>query len=309
MFLAGKIHKSNVMKKYESFNTIKKADIEKFSGLDNEMFFAPWLEVEITPIRLTRFGITYPNENYYIKRASSPCFIIEYIVSGEGYIEINGEKHKLEAGDAYIIHQGDFCEYYSDKKNPYKKYWINLQCMFFFTEMLKAYDINDRVIKGIDLSKHFEEIFKLEQLSDRNDELYIPLSKIVFNILMDIALHKKLDTKKLDHDIAYHVKTELDKSVTSHITIEEIAKNMYHSKNEIIRQFKKHYKITPYNYLIEQRILRAKNILVNTDKNLSEIASYLCFSSEYHFSNCFKKKVGISPREYRKSSKELNSHH
>ena len=297
------------MKKYTDFKTIKKADIEKFSGLENEMFFAPWLEMEITPIRLTRFGVTYPNKDYYIKRSPSPCFIIEYIVSGKGYLEINGEKYTLESGDAYIIHQGDFCEYYADKKDPYKKYWMNLQCMYFFTELLKAYDINDRFIRGIDLSKHFEEIFKLEEISDRNGELYLPLSKIIFNMLIDIALHKKQYGQSIKNELAYHVKNELDKSVAANITIDELAKKLYHSKNDVIRQFKKQYNVTPYAYLIDQRILRAKNILVNTNKSLSEIADYLCFSSEYHFSNCFKKKVGMSPSQYRRCSGELNSIH
>ena len=35
---------------------------------------------------------------------------------------------------------------------------------------------------------------------------------------------------------------------------------------------------------------------------LKEIAEYLCFSSEYHFSNFFKSKTGSSPREYKKKS-------
>ena len=289
------------MKKYKNFSGIKKSDIEKFSGLEKETFFAPWPEVEITPLRVTRFGITYPDENYYIKRSPSPCFIIEYIVSGAGYLEINGEKHRLEANDAYIIHEGDFCEYYADKETPYKKYWINFQCKFFFNEFLREYDISDRVIRGLDLSGYFEEIFKLEEISDLNDDLYLPASKIIFNILLDIALHKKHNQKNLELDLPYLVKHELDRSVASHITVENIAKNLYRSKNEVIRQFKKRYDVTPYTYLVNARINRAKYILVNTDKNLSEIASYLCFSSEYHLSNCFKKKVGVSPREYRKS--------
>ena len=309
MFFTIKIRKIIIMKKYTDFKSIKKEDIEKFSGLENETFFAPWLELEITPIRITRFGITYPNENYYIKRSPSPCFIIEYVVSGTGYLEINGEKYTLGAGDAYIIHQGDYCEYYADKQDPYKKYWMNLQCMYFFTDLLKVYDINDRIIRGIDLSGYFNEIFKLEKISDQNRDLYIPFSKIIFSMLMDIAAHKRQYGRGVGNELAYQVKNELDKSIAVHITVEDIAKKLYHSKNDVIKQFKKQYGITPYAYLIDQRILRAKNILVNTNKSLADIASYLCFSSEYHFSNCFKSKVGISPRQYRKSSNELNSNH
>lgn len=290
------------MKKYKDFDCIQKQHISEFRGLENEITFSPYFEIENIPLRISRFGITYPNENYYIKREPSPCFIIEYVVSGYGYLEINEEKYKIGPGDAYIIHPGDFCTYYSDKSEPYKKYWINFACGFFFTEVLKAYDINDRVIRGMDLSGFFEELFGLEEKYITNDELCIPISKLVFSVIMDIALYKK-NNITLTENLACKVKLLLDNSTTSRITIDDIAKKCFRSKNDITRQFKKKYNTTPHNYLLDLRIGKAKNLLVNSKKTLAEIANHLCFSSEYHFSKIFKKKVGISPGEFRKRSR------
>jgi len=292
----------HTMKKYKDFNSISEKDISIFHGLESEVTFTPYFEVENLPLRISKLGITYPNKDYYIKREPSPCFIIEYIISGVGYLEINGEKHKLNQGDAYFIHPGDFCTYYADKETPYKKYWINFSCEFFFTEMLKVYGINDRVIRNIDLSGFFENLFKLEEIYESNDELCIPASKLIFSAIMDIAFHKKNDIISTNRDLAHKVRFLLSKSVTSRITIDDIAKKLYRSKNDVIRQFKNKYHVTPYNYLIDLRIARAKNILVNSKKTLAEIANYLCFSSEYHFSNTFKKRVGISPKEFRKNT-------
>lgn len=288
------------MKKYKDFDSIDKKDISDFRGLEGEITFSPYIEVEILPLHISKLGITYPNKDYYIKREPSPCFIIEYIISGHGYLEINDEKYKLNPGDAYFIHPGDFCTYYSDESQPYKKYWINFSCGFFFTELLKAYDINDRVIRNIDLSGFFEELFKLEEIYKSNDDLCIPASNLIFSALMEIALHKKNDVKSANRDLAHRVRFLLNKSISTHITMDDIAKKLYHSKNDIIKQFKKKYNVTPYNYLIDLRIERSKNLLVNSKKTLAEIGAILCFSSEYHFSNTFKKKVGVSPREFRK---------
>ena len=289
------------MKRYKNFNKIRKQEISEFHGLEKEISFTPRKEIEILPLRVSKFGITYPDAEYYIKREPAPCFIIEYIVSGHGYLEINKEKHKLNPGDAYIIHPGDFCTYYADKSEPYKKYWINFGSDFFFTQILFAYDINDRVIRGIDLSHFFEELFKLEELCPTNDELCIPVSNLIFSALMKIALHKKNDIIRTNEEIAYNVKKMLSKSINSKITIDDIAKKLYRSKNDINRQFKKKYNVTPHNYLLDLKIGRAKHMLVNSKKTLAEIASNLCFSSEYHFSNTFKKRVGISPDKFRKS--------
>ena len=287
------------MEKYKNFDKIRKTEITNFSGLENEVSFAPYAASKIRPLRISKFGITNPNKDYYIKREPSPCYIIEYIVSGHGYLEINEEKHKVGPGDTYIIHPGDFCTYYADKDDPYKKYWINFNWEFFFTQILIAYDINDRVIRNMDLSHFFEELFKLEETSPSNDELYIPVSKLIFDVMMKIALHKENDTTATRRELAYKVRVLLNKSVTTRISINDIAKKFYRSKDDITRQFKKKYNTTPYNYLINLRIGRAKNLLVNSNKTLAEIANHLCFSSEFHFSNTFKKKVGVSPRDFK----------
>ena len=288
------------MEKYKDFSQIRKQEINEFHGLENEVSFAPQKAVEIRPLRISKFGITYPNKDYFIKREPAPCFIIEYVVAGHGYLEINGEKHKLNPGDAYIIHPGDFCTYYADKDDPYKKYWINFGFEFFFTEMLKAYKINDRVFRGMDLSGFFDEIFKLEEKYLSNDEMCIPASKLLFGVMMDIALYKENDVSAANRDLAYNVRKLLLKSVSTRITIDDVAKKFYRSKNDITRQFKKKYNITPHSYLLNLRIDRAKNLLTNSKKSMAEIANYLCFSSEFHFSNTFKKMVGISPSEFRK---------
>ena len=289
------------MKKYKDFNSIRKQEITEFHGLENEVTFSPHSAVENRPLRVSKFGITYPNSSYYIKRDPAPCFIVEYIVSGHGYLEINGEKHKLNPGDSYIIHPGDFCTYYADKNDPYKKYWLNFSADFFFTEMLKAYKIDDRVFRDMDLSGFFDELFKLEELSDSNDDLFIPVSKLIFGAIMEIALHKENDAAATGNDLAYKVRNVLYRSISTRITIDDVAKKFYRSKNDINRQFKKQYNTTPHNFLLELRITKAKNMLVNSRKTIAEIANLLCFSSEFHFSNTFKKKVGISPSEFRKN--------
>ena len=289
------------MKKFKNFDLIRKQEISEFHGLENEVSFAPYRAVKNLPLRVSKFGITYPNPSYFIKREPAPCFIIEYIVSGHGYLEINDEKYRLSPGDAYIVHLGDFCTYYADPADPYKKYWVNFGAEFFFTEMLKAYGLNARVFRAMDLSRFFEQLFALEDSCPSNDELYIPASKLIFGAIMDIAQHEEMGDASSGPDLAYKVRNLLYKSISTDISVDDIAKKFYRSKNDITRHFKKQYGTTPYSYLIDLRIDKAKNLLVNSKKTLAEIARNLSFSSEYHFSNTFKKRVGVSPSEFRRS--------
>ena len=291
------------MEKYKDYRYIQKQHISNFRGLDTEVSYAPHKAIDDLPLWISKFGITYPNKDYYIKREPAPCFILEYVESGYGYLEINGERHKLGPGDSYMIHPGDYCTYYADKDDPYKKCWVNFVADFFFTEFLKAYKINDRIFRGMDLSGFFEKLFALEEEYPSNDELYIPAGRLIFGAVMDIAMHKQNSYLYSDRDLAYRVRNYLHRCICAPTTVEDLAKVFHHSKNNITRQFKKKYNTTPHSYLLEIRINKAKNLLAHSTKTLAEIAGLLCFSSEFHFSNTFKKRVGKSPSEFRKSIK------
>jgi len=293
------------MKKYDTLDLKEnKVGISKFNGVENEISFGPLCAIDELPLEVTRFGITNPDPEYRIKRWPSQVFVIEYIVCGAGYLEINGEKHQLGAGDAYVIHPGDYCEYYSDKIDPYKKYWVNFTTMMHFSDFLNLYQINDRVIRNIDLSRYFDEIFALEQISNFNENLYLHFSKILYDIFHTIAIHQKTMIDECSLDLPAMVRYELNHSLQTPISIGDLAKKFYRSKNDIISQFKKKYNVTPYAYLMDLRITLAKRLLMGTDKSIVKIASELCFCSEFHFSGCFKKKVGESPSEYRKKYRQ-----
>lgn len=55
-------------------------------------------------------------------------------------------------------------------------------------------------------------------------------------------------------------------------------------------------------YIMSCRLREAKSLLKYTDKPLSEISSYLCFSSQSHFQNTFKKHFNITPLGYREQT-------
>ncbi len=82
------------------------------------------------PIYIESIGISYPNSNYYIHRETSDFFIFEYVISGKGYIETAGKKYEVKAGDVYCLEPGKGHTYYSDKKDPYQKIWINMYSNF-----------------------------------------------------------------------------------------------------------------------------------------------------------------------------------
>ena len=48
------------------------------------------------PFFITLAGITYEDTNYYIERSNSPEIVVEYVMSGKGYIERDGKPYPQE---------------------------------------------------------------------------------------------------------------------------------------------------------------------------------------------------------------------
>ena len=65
------------------------------------------------------------------------------------------------------------------------------------------------------------------------------------------------------------------------------------------RLFKQSTGVTPYQYLIECRLERAKSLLVNTDLSIAEIAKRTGFSSHSHLTRLFCKHLSVTPHEYK----------
>ena len=52
---------------------------------------------------------------------------------------------------------------------------------------------------------------------------------------------------------------------------------------------------------MRRKLEEARSLLIYTDKTISEISEYLCFSTQSYFQNVFKKQYGMTPMQFRKN--------
>lgn len=88
----------------------------------------------------------------------------------------------------------------------------------------------------------------------------------------------------------YHIPFDLQK-------ISEISGlNKYY----FIKRFKEEIGLSPYQYFLQLKIEKAKCMIIQETKTLTEIAYDLGFSTQSHFISQFKKMVGITPGDFKK---------
>lgn len=85
------------------------------------------------------------------------------------------------------------------------------------------------------------------------------------------------------------------------IRLEDIADSAGISKSEVLRCFRGMIRTTPMDYVTTYRIRRACHMLETSSHSITYIAEESGFSDPGYFSKTFKRRVGVSPKEYRKS--------
>ncbi|MAZ71740.1 MAG: AraC family transcriptional regulator [Flavobacteriaceae bacterium] len=106
-------------------------------------------------------------------------------------------------------------------------------------------------------------------------------------------LQIKKAAKLIDNDLA-----NLD-------SIEKIAEEIGLNINKLQLGFKHLYQTTVNGYVQKKRMILARNLLNNTDYNISEIVEKIGLSSKSYFSKIFKETYGISPSAFKKGNKSL----
>jgi len=91
----------------------------------------------------------------------------------------------------------------------------------------------------------------------------------------------------------------IDANYDKPITLAEIAKVSHLSVSRLAHVFKEQMGITIIDYVTSVRIERAKQLLLATDQNCTEICFEVGYNNQSYFTRTFKGLVGMTPRQFR----------
>ena len=93
----------------------------------------------------------------------------------------------------------------------------------------------------------------------------------------------------------------IEQPVEDELSLSALAESAGLSPFKFLRLFKKQTGVTPYRFLLQARIREALAMLRETSRSVTDIAFDVGFGDLSNFINAFRREVGCSPRQYRKS--------
>lgn len=109
------------------------------------------------------------------------------------------------------------------------------------------------------------------------------------------------ENRRLTHAQQQYVIDYIHTHLDQDLSLVEIAKVININPTYFASLFKRAIGISPHQYVIQQRVERAKVMLSKTDLAIADIALQVGFSSQSHLTQQFKRCTGMTPKQVRPS--------
>jgi AraC-like DNA-binding protein len=150
-----------------------------------------------------------------------------------------------------------------------------------------------------DVNELREAYFDTRVLSSRQHESVVKLLAIFAEHLSMVSNQIVVREQHAEPPVVARAKQFITEHQTEELSLEQVANAVHTSKFYFCKMFKKATGINFTDYLSRVRTERAKNLLLNPNLRVSEIAYEVGFQSLTHFNRVFKRILGRSPTDYR----------
>lgn len=85
------------------------------------------------------------------------------------------------------------------------------------------------------------------------------------------------------------------------LSLPHLASLVGYSPDHFARLFKRAFRVSPYQYILERRVERAKSMLRTHSHSIAEVALLCGFASQAHLHAAFRARTGLTPGAFRRS--------
>ena len=218
--------------------------------------------------------------------------------------------HRLGPGQGFLICPGQVNTYCADEQQPWKYVWLEF-------DGLRAADYLTAAGLGVSQPIYVpREAGQAGPLQDRM--LYIAdhpeatslhligqLCLFLDDLVQSSSTRRETRGGPLRDFYIQEAVTYIKQNYQRPLTVEEIAGVCKLNRSYFSKLFKEVIGCTPQEFLIALRLNEAAELMKSSNTSIGEIAVRCGYPNQLHFSQAFKKRYGVPPREWRKENKPV----
>ncbi len=249
------------------------------------------------------YFIQHKQRRHYFAQDDNDQYLLLYNHLGPVSIKIEGSLVRVPPHSILIFPPKETHSYFFEQCETSERYYIYFKGQKV-TDILQRFHIdNQKVLYTPDMPSLIP-IFKkvIRDFKEHNFDEDIYRTTYLLQILSSISLavNKPLITEELK-PIIEQIKF-IENNYYEALTLDQLSTQAMMSKNSFMNVFKKLTGKSPIQYLLDIRIRLAQSFLLESTKSIGEIANSVGFENPLYFSTLFKKKIGLSPKQFRAQS-------
>lgn len=234
---------------------------------------------------------------FYTRRENLFGYQCILTLDGSCTMEIEGEKpFECTKGSLLILDCMKKHYYHTGKGRTwqYKHFHFDTN----FSSYLPEQALGLVQLSGSDIETTIDNIFRA--ISQQRPQSSFLISDLISHILTE-SVFLRMDTPVLNahsgilEEAAYYLREHFNET----INVSDIASRYYLSKYYFIKLFTDYYGTSPYAYLVNYRVKKAKECLL-MNMTVAETATLCGFGNMNNFNRIFKRFTGMTPSEFRK---------
>lgn len=230
-------------------------------------------------------------------------YVIGFVESGRRYLTCKNKEYTIDAGDLLMFNPLDnhACQQVDNKTLDWRSININEDIMRETVKQITGIDYLPKFTTTV--AYHSETVLLLRELHEliMEERKDFEKEEIFFFLIEQLITEYTEPTKdNLSEDSEEIQKscTYMENHYAELITLDDLSKLSNLNKYTLLRNFTKQRGVTPYQYLEAIRVGEAKKLLEKGIDPL-EAALQTGFSDQSHFTNFFKKLIGLTPKQYK----------
>lgn len=239
----------------------------------------------------------------------SGTYIFQYTISGSGTLEIDDKTFILTPGQAFMVNVSGNYRYYLSKSS---KNWEFIYITLQGKEVEKCWNYVKQtfgsVLKIPADSFLIQLLFSIYQdTADKKITDPFISSLSAYNFIMECYRYFKSEAN-VKEDVMQNIEKAIlfiQSNYHKPITLDEMTNIANLSKYYFIKKFKEHTDMSPIQYLTKVRIERAFALLRDMNLTINHISEQVGYDNPNYFNKVFRRVVGISPGQFRKTKYSL----